>query len=79
MMGKQVWLSICSWHRQRQADCSMCNEGHWYDQDDLDHDHMMFINDYPGWYAQHNNGDVPSDNAWATWEKLTGGRRPERG
>lgn len=72
MNNDKVWISTCSVHHKKNYDCSMCKNGHWTSQKELDEEQELFTNNYPEWFKQHNNGKELDESALEIWHSITG-------
>lgn len=74
-----TWISFCSRHRpdDYDAECHLCQQGVEVAPEVLARGQALFVSDYATWYKELNETDEePDDSAWATWERLTGKKRP---
>ncbi len=75
-----VWFSMCSAHGGPEAvhdpACGACMMGGWYTPADLAESQGLFDDDFVAWYAEKNDGALPDESAWRTWEFITERHRP---
>jgi hypothetical protein len=76
--GDLIWFSACSLHKvSGPPNCAACKTRHYMTKAEHEADTKLWQNDYREWFRKANGGHEPDDYAWATWEKLTGKKRPE--
>ena len=65
-----IWLSICSRHRETDAECHNCMAGFWHYNPHMEQMSQLFKSDYKEWYRQRNKGENPSEETLIEMKKM---------